>query len=79
MELLKFKTSVATPQEVEQVARQLTKLAGVSQWTLDPETPGNILSISGTGLDPQLVENAVKEAGFSAELLRVQGVGGTSL
>lgn len=79
MEILKFKTNVADQQDVARVAPYLAKLVGIENWRIAPETKENILSIAGINLDPQLVENAVKEAGFQAELLRVLGVGGEDL
>ncbi|WP_181308287.1 copper chaperone [Rufibacter sp. XAAS-G3-1] len=79
MELLKFKTNIGQEDEIGKVAPYLDRVAEVSKWKVDTETEDNILSVSGDNLDPQKVKNAVGEAGFSAELLRVLGIGGEEL
>jgi copper chaperone len=79
MEILKFKTTVADQHDIARIAPGLAKVEGIAHWKVTPETEENILSVVGINLDPQLVENAVKAAGFGAELLRVQGIGGEDL
>ncbi|RNI32032.1 copper chaperone [Rufibacter immobilis] len=79
MELLKFKTNVQSSEQIEQVTPFLEKLPGIENWKIDVGTEENILSISGTNLNPQKIENAVKKAGYTAELLRVLGIGGQGL
>ncbi|MFB9862416.1 copper chaperone [Rufibacter immobilis] len=79
MEILKFKTNVATQADVTSVTPALDQLEKVENWRFDTETENNILSVSGSGVDPQKVENALNEAGFSAELIRVLGIGGEAL
>ncbi|MFB9864736.1 copper chaperone [Rufibacter immobilis] len=79
MELLKFKTNVQSQQQIEQVGPFLEKLQEIENWKIDVGTEENILSISGTNLNPQEIENAVKMAGYTAELLRVLGIGGQGL
>ncbi|MBO0360496.1 copper chaperone [Hymenobacter sp. BT186] len=79
MELLKFKTTVTTVEEVARVAPFLNQLPAVEKWDIAPETEHHVLSISGHNLDPQQIENGLREAGFRAELLRVLGVGGDDL
>ncbi|MDQ4138945.1 MAG: copper chaperone [Bacteroidota bacterium] len=79
MEILKFKTNVASEEEVNKVAPLLDKLEAISKWRIDTETEENILSISGDNVNPQQVENALAEAGFKAEVLRVLGISGEEL
>ncbi|KAA3438707.1 copper chaperone [Rufibacter hautae] len=79
MELLKFKTNIGQEEEIGKVAPYLDGVTEVSKWKVDTNTGENILSVSGDNLDPQKVKNAVAEAGFSAELLRVLGIGGDEL
>lgn len=79
MEILKFKTTVADQNDMARIAPDLAKVEGIAHWKVAPETEENILSVAGINLDPQLVENAVKAAGFEAALLRVQGIGGEDL
>ncbi|RNI28168.1 copper chaperone [Rufibacter immobilis] len=79
MEILKFKTNVATQADVTSVTPALDQLEKVENWRFDTETENNILSVSGSGVDPQKVENALSEVGFNAELIRVLGIGGEAL
>lgn len=79
MEIMKFKTNVAAEEDVVKVASGLDQLPGISNWKLDPTDENHLLSLSGTNLDPQQVENAVQQAGFTAELVRVVGIGGEGL
>ena len=67
------------PEEVATVAPFLAQLPEVEHWEIAPETGEHILRVSVTDIDPQRVKNAVKAAGFHAELLRIQGTGGADL
>ncbi len=79
MKILKFKTNVKSAEEVAKVASFLDKEESISNWKIDPESEENILSVSGDNLNPQKVENAVQQAGFEIEVLRVLGTGGEGL
>ncbi|MBC3539956.1 copper chaperone [Rufibacter sediminis] len=79
MEILKFKTNLSGQEEVAKVAPLLDKIETISEWQVDTQSSENVLSISGKNLDPQRVENALAEAGFTAEILRVLGIDGEGL
>ncbi|ALJ00910.1 hypothetical protein [Rufibacter tibetensis] len=79
MEVLKFKTNISDDRRMAKAAPFLDKLDEVVHWEIDTSTEENILSVAGKGLDPQRVENALREAGFTSEILRIQGIGGESL
>lgn len=79
MKILKFKTNIATPEQIAQVTLMLDEIAAISKWDIDPATEDNILSVSGENLNPQAVENAIQEAGFKAEVLRILGITGEGL
>lgn len=79
MEILKFKTDIAGKEAMDKVAPYLDKLDAIINWQVDSETEENILSISGSNVNPQQVENALAEAGFKAEVMRVLGIGGEEL
>lgn len=79
MEILKFKTNVKNEADVSKVAALLDQEESISKWIIDTATDENILSVSGEKLNPQTVENALQEAGFEAEILRVIGIGGEDL
>ncbi|WP_089681790.1 hypothetical protein [Catalinimonas alkaloidigena] len=79
MELLKFKTNLTSEENVATVTPMLDKKENISQWNVDTDDADHILSITGNDVDPQQVENLLQEAGFSAELLQVIGMGGSDL
>ncbi len=79
MEILKFKTNIKTQEQVFMVAGALDSESSISKWNVDTDTDENILSISGDGLNPQKIENALQQAGSEAEILRVVGLGGEDL
>ena len=79
MKILKFKTNIDSQEAVNKIAPGLDQEETVSKWQVDTNTDENILSVSGENLNPQKVENAVQEAGFNIELLRVLGVDGEDL
>ncbi|WP_210464915.1 heavy-metal-associated domain-containing protein [Rufibacter roseolus] len=79
MEILKFKTNVSDQDGIAKVSPFLGKVKEIENWKIDTQTQENILSISGSGLDPQKVENALEDAGYQAELLRILGVDGSEL
>jgi copper chaperone len=76
MEIIKFKTNVATQEQILRISPFLDKLKAVKRWQIDTEAQEHILSVSGEDLDPQQIKNALAEAGFEAEILRVIGIGG---
>ncbi|MBA9079101.1 MULTISPECIES: heavy-metal-associated domain-containing protein [Rufibacter] len=79
MEIIKFKTTMGNQSDVTKVAPYLEKIKSISNWQVDTETEENVLSVSGKDLNPQAIENAVQEAGFQAEILRVVGLSGDEL
>ncbi|WP_192823873.1 heavy-metal-associated domain-containing protein [Rufibacter sp. LB8] len=79
MEIIKFKTNISNQSDVTNVAPYLEKIEGISNWQVDTETEENVLSVSGKDLNPQAIENALQEAGFQAEILRVVGLSGDEL
>ncbi|WP_018480070.1 hypothetical protein [Pontibacter roseus] len=79
MEVIKFKTNVENEEAISRVAPYLDKEESISRWKLDTGSTENILSVSGTDLDPQRIENVVQQAGFKAEIIRVIGIGGKDL
>lgn len=79
MEVIKFKTNVENEQALARVAPYLDREESISRWKLDTSSTEKLLSISGTDLDPQRIENVVKQAGFKAEIIRVIGIGGSDL
>ncbi|MDX5437620.1 MAG: copper chaperone [Pontibacter sp.] len=79
MEIIKFKTNVDNQEALAKVASHLDKEKSISKWHIDTDSKEKLLSVSGTELDPQVVENAVQQAGYKADVIRVFGIGGGDL
>ncbi|MER2999196.1 copper chaperone [Pontibacter populi] len=79
MEIIKFKTNVENEEALSRIAPFLDNEESISRWHIDTESQDKLLSVSGNDLDPQQIENVVKQAGFMAELLRVIGIDGDGL
>jgi len=79
MKILKFKTNINTEADVAKIAPLLDKEESISKWDVDTASEEKVLSVSGENLLLQKVENAIQEAGFEAETLRVLGIGGEDL
>ncbi|WP_026461300.1 heavy-metal-associated domain-containing protein [Adhaeribacter aquaticus] len=79
MEILKFKTNIATESALAAITPALQRLENISSWKVDTTVAENILSISGQDINPQAILNALREVGYQAELMRVLGLGGTDL
>lgn len=79
MEIIKFKTNVENQEALAKVAPHLDKEKSISKWHLDTDSKERLLSVSGSELDPQVVENAIQKAGYKAEVIRVLGIGGGDL
>ena len=79
MEILKFKTNIGSQEALAKVGPVLDGEKSISKWNVDTDGTDHLLSISGVDVDPQRVENAVQQAGYKAELIRVLGIGGHDL
>ncbi|MBK0379807.1 hypothetical protein [Mucilaginibacter segetis] len=67
MDVLIFKTSVATKQEVARVHPLLTSLADIKQYNFDLEDCDKVLRIESRGLEPQTINHVLQIAGFDCE------------
>ena len=79
MKTLKFKTNINCGGCVKSVTPYLDGEKSISKWQVDTSSPDKILSISGEELEPHKVKSLVEKAGFKAEVVRVQGIGGGDL
>lgn len=79
MEIMKFKTNISSEEAVSAVAPYLDNTTDIRKWKVDVNSPNKILSVSGEDLYPSLVEKAVQQAGFQAEIVRVIGIGGEDI
>jgi copper chaperone len=76
MKIIKFKTNINCGECIAKVTPFLDGEDRISMWKVDTKTPDKILSVSGNEIEPHHVKNLVEEAGFKAEVLRVQGIEG---
>lgn len=79
MEILKFKTDIKAEADVAKIKPLLDKKDAISKWSLDTDSEENILSISGENVNPQQIENLLKEVGFTSEIIRIVGISGSEL
>ena len=79
MEILKFRTSIQTEEDLEKVTPLLNNESSIHQWKLDTSSDEHILNVSGNEPDPQVVKNLLQEAGYEADLLQAFGTGGSGL
>jgi len=68
METSKFKTTIKCSGCVATVTPFLNEALGEKNWHVDINDPSKILTVTGEA-DKQKVMEAVKEAGFKAEML----------
>jgi hypothetical protein len=79
MEILKFKTNIQSETDLQQITPLLNNESSIHEWKLDTSTSDNILNVSGTEPDPQLVQHLLQQAGFEADFIQVFGTGGIGL
>lgn len=65
--MLKFKTNINCGNCVKAVTPQLSKTDGLKSWQVDTAHPDRILTVDAPGIDAQLIVQALKKAGFTAE------------
>lgn len=76
MKIIKFKTNIKCGGCLATVTPFLNRVDFISNWQIDTNSPDKVLTVSGEGIEPQQIQDLVGEAGFKAEVLRVQGIGG---
>jgi hypothetical protein len=69
MEILVFKTNVQYKKNLKQVMPHLNEMKGVIKWNIDFHDRDKILRIVGNDLSPRVVENTLKNAGYTCEEL----------
>lgn len=79
MKIIKFKTNMNCEGCVAGVAPFLDGSENISSWQVDTENPDKVLSVAGEQIEPGQIKVLVQKAGFEAEVIRVQGIGGVDL
>jgi len=68
MKTLKFKTNVNCGGCIATVTPYLNKLSGIDKWSVDTTTPNKILTVETSDLDPAVIIDTLKEAGYKGEV-----------
>jgi copper chaperone CopZ len=68
MDTVNFKTNIKCSGCVAQVTPELNKAVGESNWQVDTASPDKTLSVSANDVSVDKIVEAVKKAGFKAEL-----------
>lgn len=67
MKALKYKTNINCGGCVSTVTPYLDAVKGIRSWKVATDTKDKLLIVEGDDVQPQEVEDAVREAGFSIE------------
>lgn len=70
MDIIIFKTSVNSPDEVSRVNNLLTAVPGIQQWNFDLDDCDNILRIVAKKLYPPAIESLLQMAGVDCQELK---------
>ncbi len=69
MTTLQFKTNINCGSCVKSVSGFINEVEAIKNWEVDTDNPNKILTVKGEDLKPELVVEAVEEAGFDIEAL----------
>lgn len=69
METLKFKTNVNCGGCIATVTPHLNQVKGIGKWSVDTTNPMKILTVEASELDPDVIVDTLKNAGYKADLL----------
>lgn len=69
METLKFKTTINCGGCVATVTPHLNQIKGIEKWDVDTSNPQKILTVETSGLEPVVIIEKLKEAGYKAALI----------
>jgi len=69
METLKFKTNVNCGGCVAAVTPHLNQVKGILKWSVDTTNPMKVLTVEASELDPDMVVETLKSAGYKADLM----------
>jgi copper chaperone len=69
MDTLKFKTNVNCGGCIATVTPHLNKVKGIGKWSVDTSNPMKVLTVEAPGLDPDVIVEILKVAGYKADLM----------
>jgi len=61
---IKYKTNINCENCIRSVTNFLNEVKSIDNWHVDIENPQKVLTVEGTNIDSEEVQNAVEEAGF---------------
>jgi len=70
METLNFKTNVNCGGCIATVTPYLNQVKGIGKWSVDTSNPMKVLTLEATELNPEVIIETLKEAGYKADLIR---------
>jgi len=72
MTTLKFKTNVSCGGCIVKVTPHLDKVEGMIKWNVDTSNLLKILTVEATGIGPDKIVKAMKDAGYKADLISAE-------
>lgn len=69
MNTLKFKTTIKCGGCIATVTPFLNKIEGISNWSVDTNSPDKILTVETESVNPDEITNTLKNAGYQANLI----------
>lgn len=69
METLKFKTNLNCGGCIATVTPHLNQVKGIVKWSVNTSNPLKVLTVESTGLDPEVIIETLKSAGYKADLM----------
>lgn len=72
MEIFKFKTNVKCGGCIATVTPHLNQLEGMIKWSVDTSDPQKILTTETSGISPDKITEALKNAGYTADLITAE-------
>ena len=69
MDTLKFKTNVNCGGCIATVTPHLNQIKGIIKWSVDTSNAMKILTVEAPGLQPEVIVETLKKAGYKADLI----------
>ena len=69
MNTLKFKTNVNCGGCIATVTPHLNQIKGIEKWSVDTSNPMKVLTVETSDLDPDVIVETLKNAGYKADLM----------
>jgi len=69
MNTLKFKTNVNCGGCIATVTPHLNQVKGIDKWSVDTSDPLKILTVEANDVNPQVIIEVMKAAGYKADLM----------